>query len=468
VNSSVSIIVDALIVLILFVGLAQFRNPKGARKGNAMAAIAMMCGILVVFFHDGLAYPALVLPLLIIGAVVGWAVAAKVTMIHIPGMVAFQNGAGGAAALLVSFIELWRGGGGEGLMVISKVSGLLGVIVGAGTFSGSMVASAKLMGMMNPKPSVLKFHDSIMAFLTIAIVILSFFVGSSNPVAVIAVPAALAVLGCALGIIFSIRIGGADMPVLISFLNTTSGVAAAFCGIIVSNRLLISAGAIVAASGSILTYMMCKAMNRSMLKVFWGGSLSDGMAAATEPVLNEISGAASGDPLERAVEALGSAKSVVIVPGYGMAIGQAQFRVNELAQLLEKAGKEVRFAIHPVAGRMPGHMNVLLAEADVPYDKLFEMDAINPSFPETDVAMVVGACDVVNPSAIDKPGTPITGMPILKVYEAKSVIVCNLDEKPGYSGVPNSLYEQPHAILLFGNALETVGSIIDGMSANPA
>ncbi len=238
-NSLVSIIVDALIVMILFVGLSQFRNPKGARRGNTMAAIAMMCGVLVVFFHDGLAYPALVLPLLIAGAVAGWIVAAKVTMIHIPGMVAFQNGAGGAAALLVSFIELWRGGA-EGLATISKVSGLLGVIIGAGTFSGSMIASAKLMGIMNPKPAILKFHDFNHGLSYNCDSCSFIFYRKFNPAAAITIPAVLAVSGCALGIIFSIRIGGADMPVLISFLNTTSGVAAAFCGIIVGNRLLFS------------------------------------------------------------------------------------------------------------------------------------------------------------------------------------------------------------------------------------
>lgn len=466
-NSAIPILIDAVIVLMLFVGLAQFRAPRGARRGNTMAAFAILCGVIVVFFRDGVGYAPIVGSVLAVGAVVGWLVAAKVTMIHIPGMVAFQNGAGGAAALLVSFIELWRGGA-DGLTDIARIAGLLGIIIGAGTFSGSMIASAKLMGKMNSKPTILRLHGVFMAALVVLIIALSFFVGSDDPVAAVAVPAALALVSAVLGIVFSIRIGGADMPVLISFLNTTSGVAAAFCGIIVSNRLLISAGAIVAASGSILTYMMCKAMNRSMLKVFWGGSLSDGNVDLMEATVLDVPRTPQGDPFLRAVDALKSAKSVVIVPGYGMAIGQAQFKVNELALALEKAGKSVRFAIHPVAGRMPGHMNVLLAEADVPYESLFEMDAINPEFPDTDVAMVVGACDVVNPAAIDKPGTPITGMPILKVYEAKNVIVCNLDEKPGYSGVPNSLYDQANAILLFGNALETVARIIDGMSPDPA
>ena len=258
----------------------------------------------------------------------------------------------------------------------------------------------------------------------------------------------------------AIRIGGADMPVLISFLNATAGVAAAFCGVIVGNRLLIACGATVAASGSILTHVMCKAMNRSVFNVFWNAAASRSGAAAVAPSSKvAVAARSSSSPMERAIEACRAAKRVVIVPGYGMAVGQAQFKVTELSQLLEKMGKEVFFAIHPVAGRMPGHMNVLLAEADVPYDRLFEMDEINPSFPETDVAIVVGACDVVNPAAMDEPDTPIAGMPILKVYEAKSVIVCNLDERPGYSGVPNSLYDRPNTVLLFGDAKDTLGRL---------
>jgi H+-translocating NAD(P) transhydrogenase subunit beta len=293
------------------------------------------------------------------------------------------------------------------------------------------------------------------------------------------------------GVLFAIRVGGADMPVLISFLNALSGLAAAFVGVAVGNRMLIAAGAMVGSSGTILTMVMARAMNRSIGNILAGGQFGNAApvaapAASAEPAATEESAvdiapaahaqptadapaaepAAAAAPIDRAARALADASSVIIVPGYGMAVAQAQSQVAALAEKLEAGGAQVRFAVHPVAGRMPGHMHVLLAEAEVEYEKLFEMDDIRDDFPSTDVAIVVGACDVVNPAAISVEGTPISGMPILPVHEAGTVIVCNLDETPGYSGVPNPLYEDPSVILLFGDAKETVGELLGVLGAS--
>jgi NAD(P) transhydrogenase subunit beta len=275
-------------------------------------------------------------------------------------------------------------------------------------------------------------------------------------------------------VVFSIRIGGADMPVLISFLNATAGVAAAFCGIIIQNRLLIACGATVAASGSILTHVMCKAMNRNLWKVFVGirpkidAAATEVAKTCTDVVKASPPSVAVQEPDKRdlvalAIEVAKHANRVIIIPGYGMALAQAQLELVQLAKKLEEMKKEVKYAIHPVAGRMPGHMNVLLAEVEVEYDKLCEMEQINPEFAGTDLVLVVGACDVVNPAAINVEGTPISGMPILKAHEAKHIVVCNLDQRPGYSGVENPLYADPKTILLLGDAKITLGKLLQGL-----
>jgi NAD(P) transhydrogenase subunit beta len=269
-----------------------------------------------------------------------------------------------------------------------------------------------------------------------------------------------------LGILFSIRIGGADMPVLISFLNATAGVSASFCGIILHNSLLIAFGATVAASGSVLTYVMCRSMNRDLMNIFIGYKVKDlHINAKTESTESEeiiIENVETvKDTEKRIVKVLKSAKNIIIIPGYGMALAHAQFEVKKLSDMLEKMDKDVKFAIHPVAGRMPGHMNVLLAEADVPYDNLFEMDAVNDKFSEVDATIIVGACDVVNPAAVQTEGTPISGMPIINAHESKNVIIFNLDSRPGYSGVENPLYKNEKCIKLFGDAKNSLNRIID-------
>ena len=466
--------IDLLIVVVLIIGIRQFRAPRGARRGNLTAAFALGCAFLLVLFRNGIIDIVTVVISLFAGSVLGYAVAGKVNMIQIPAMVAFQNGAGGVAAFIVSLLELTRGG--VQMPLINQVSGVFGLCIGSLTFSGSMVASAKLANKMRQTPQILNKHSflvlvNVLAFVIVGLAALFAPVGIRAPLFILQI-----LLGLFFGILFSIRIGGADMPVLISLLNATTGLAAALCGMVISNQLLIAAGATVAASGSILTYVMCKAMNRNL-----GSILIPGARAVSDPEEQsaETQGAFpylksgnpsepekkteknSADDLAGAAEVLKRARKVIIVPGYGMAVSRAQFKVVELADLLEERGVETMFAIHPVAGRMPGHMNVMLAEAEVDYDKLLEMDDANERFPETDAVLIFGACDVVNPAAIQTEGTPISGMPILTAHEAGNVIVCNYDANPGYSGEANPLYEDKKSITLFGDALETAGKLID-------
>jgi proton-translocating NAD(P)+ transhydrogenase subunit beta len=470
-GSWLNLLFDLLVILLLIVGIRLFRGPKGARAGNMINALALLAAFLLVLYRYKILSPGVVVTALLAGSAIGVLIAMRVNMIQIPAMVAFQHGAGGVAAFLVSLVELSRST--AHLTAFGKIAGVLGLIIGAATFSGSMIASAKLANKINQRPTVLPQHSALLSAVALLTLVLG-GVAAWQPVPsgwLLLVLLALAIL---MGVLFSIRIGGADMPVLISFLNATAGAAAAFCGAVIQERLLIACGATVAASGSILTHVMCKAMNRSLLNIFVG-TKSAPASPVSRPTAPQATAMASRpdaateakpaqSPQAAAVEKLRAAHKVVIIPGYGMALAQAQFKVIELARRLEQRGVEVKFAVHPVAGRMPGHMNVLLAEADVDYDKLVEMDVINPEFKSTDVALIVGSCDVVNPAAIQQEGTPISGMPILMAQEAKSAIVCNLDERPGYSGVENPLYQLPTTILLFGDAKITLSSLLEGLA----
>ncbi len=466
----VGIGVDAVTILLLLVAFGLFRTPRGARLGNLLATVALGFAAIIVVTRHGLGAPGFVVAALVVGSAVGWGVAARVSMVQIPAMVAFQHGVGGVAAFLVSFAELARDG--ESGWSVAKASGLLGVLVGAATFSASLIAAGKLMGRLRQAPRVLPGHSLLVLGVFLAAVGMLWVVGAGGVGTLAWGGTGLLLAGVALGVIIAMRVGGADMPVLISFLNATAGVAAALCGVVIGSRLLVACGATVAASGSILTYVMCSAMNRSFLNVVVGvhvkhpnegvpteskspGTVDgEGGKACTAPEMED-----TRTPLERAVAVVTEAKSVIFVPGFGMALAQAQFEVMELARLLEAAGAEVKFAVHPVAGRMPGHMNVLLAEADVNYEKLIEMDEANAILPDADLSLVVGACDVVNPAARDLPDTPISGMPILDVSAAKNVVVCNLNDKPGYSGVDNTLYGRANVVCLFGDAKERVAEL---------
>ncbi len=470
-NNTFTLLIDFAVIAILIVGIWQFRAPRGARFGNWTAAFALLCAFTLVLYRNGIIDTGTVVISLLVGSIAGYAIARTVSMIQIPAMVAFQHGAGGIAAFLVSLVELMRGA--QGLGLINEVSGILGLTIGSLTFSGSMLAAAKLANKMRQTPQVLPAHN----FLVLANLVLLLAIG----LAALNVPGnarvylyvAQIVFAALFGILFSIRIGGADMPVLISFLNATAGLAAAFCGMVIENQLLIAFGATVAASGSILTHVMCKAMNRSILRVFVphtkkragaGDEMPETRLREPAPATATGSVQAGTDHhFSRAAAIVADARKVIIVPGYGMAIAQAQLSVVALAKKMEAMGKDVKYAIHPVAGRMPGHMNVLLAEAGVDYDMLVEMDAINPEFRSTDLVMVIGACDVVNPAAIDVEGTPISGMPILLTHEARNVVCCNFDDKPGYSGVLNPLYEKGNTVLLPGDAKKTVQQLLDAL-----
>jgi H+-translocating NAD(P) transhydrogenase subunit beta len=482
-----NLVPDFCVIGILILGIWLFRRPFLAKYGNLAAAAALGLAAALVIARNGIMHPYVVVICLLAGGIPGIWVARKITMIHIPAMVAFQHGAGGIAAFFLSLAELLRGAHHLGAM--NEISGLLGLAIGALTFSGSMVAAGKLSGKLKQTPVILPYHTRVvMANLgAMALLILAAFLAPAGAAQVLY----LLIIGLSIlfGILFSMRIGGADMPVLISFLNATAGVAAAFCGMIIENQLLIACGATVAASGSILTHVMCRAMNRSLFHVFVPekapektekapGTPKSGPSADPEALVPSSAQApeaqtrAQGaepapDPYQRAVQLARDAQKIILIPGYGMAVAQAQFEVIELTGLLTAMGKEVTFAIHPVAGRMPGHMNVLLAEAGVEYDMLAEMDQINPAFADTDLCLVIGACDVVNPAAMETDGSPISGMPILKAHEAKTVVVCNLDDQPGYSGVANTLYQNPKTLMLPGNAKETLRQMIDVLAKEP-
>ncbi len=457
-TQNLTLLIDLAAIVLLIAGISMFRSPRGARMGNLVAALALAVAVVLVLGRHNVTGLSLVLLVVAVGTILGWIVAVRVTMIQIPAMIAFQHGAGGVAAFLIAFVELTRSVG--SLTPVTRFSGILGLAIGAATFSASMIASGKLASRLRPALVSLRFHNGwlwLCAALIVAAAI-ALFTGDASASPYFA--GGIIIVAIAAGILFSIRVGGADMPVLISFLNATAGLAAAFCGVTLENRLLIAFGAVVAASGSVLTLVMCRAMNRDLLKVF-AGFTAPAAASGAEPAQPAPKPVAvqPEDPFQAAADALKEAESVIIVPGYGMALAKAQFKVVELAGLLERQGKMVKFAIHPVAGRMPGHMHVLLAEADLDYEQIFDMADINGDFASTDAVLVVGACDVVNPAAMTVEGCPISGMPILLAHEAKRVVVCNLDSRPGYSGVENPLYESEKAVLLWGDASESVSQL---------
>ncbi|NLF70453.1 MAG: NAD(P)(+) transhydrogenase (Re/Si-specific) subunit beta [Candidatus Anammoximicrobium sp.] len=465
-------IIDLAIILLLFFGIWRFRAPQTARSGNLAAALALVCAVGVVLAGNPIREPAAVVLVLLAGGCVGWLVALRVNMIQIPAMVAFQNGAGGGASFLIALVELTRQG--SELAWVGQFSGVLGIVIGAATFSGSMVASAKLASVLRQTPVILPRHGWILASVLAGIGILATLAVLADGPVVLCLALALVLLSLALGLVFALWIGGADMPVLISFLNATTGLAASFCGVVVQSRLLIACGATVGASGFLLTHAMCRAMNRNLFKLLaaadWqpaaqGSQTSQAPAAAESSAAAGPPDSSQPSPLERAVAAIGSAQRVILIPGYGMALAHAQFEVVQIAERMKALGKDVRFAIHPIAGRMPGHMHVLLAEAEVDPDILFDLPEINSEFRETDLALVVGACDVVNPAAIHVQGTPISGMPVLAAQEARQVVVCNLDESPGYSGVANPLYADPKTILVLGDAKLTCGRLLKALGS---
>ena len=468
-----NLFIDFTVIAILIAGIWQFRSPQTAKNGNLTAAFALFLALVLVLYRNGVMDVTTVVISLVVGSLAGYAIARMVTMIQVPAMVAFQHGCGGVAAFLVALVELSRTN--IDLSLVSEISGVLGLAIGSLTFSGSMIAAAKLANKMPQPPQILDKHNLYVVINLVAIVVvgaLSLMVPHGFAIVLFVIQI---LLGACFGILVAIRIGGADMPVLISSLNATAGLAASLIGMIIENQLLIAFGATVAASGSILTYVMCKAMNRKLGKVIFP-DYKPKKAGPQTPAINTaapvrplpVGAPAVENDQAAAARVLKDAKRIIIVPGYGMALAKAQTEVATLANQLMAMGKDVKYAIHPVAGRMPGHMNVLLAEAGVDYDMLVEMEVINPEFHATDLVLVVGSCDVVNPAAIKVEGTPISGMPILKAHEAKKVICCNFDRKPGYSGVENSLYDQDNCIMLEGDAKKTVQILLNSLTSEPA
>ena len=450
-------LISLTLSVLILLGIRLMSSPKTAVNGNRLAAISMFAAVVFVLYRNEIVQ----LPLLWIaigtGGMLGYLMAVRITMIKMPQTVALLNGCGGGASALVALIEIMERF--AQMDILMRASSQLALLVGGATLSGSLIAAAKLDLRITQKPVVIRHYSLVSMALLIAVAVLASISAAYLLPDAIFIMSLLAVsLSLLLGIIFAIRVGGADMPITISLLNACSGLAAAITGFTLSEPLLVAIGAIVGASGLILTKIMCSAMNRSLGSVLRGGSgkrvYENNVAPATEQAAN-IDGTQGKSP----AELLRNARSVIIVPGYGMAVAQAQMDVKKVMDLLEQRGTDVKFAIHPVAGRMPGHMNVLLAEADVPYEKLLEMNEINSIFKDTDVVLVVGASDVVNPAANTAEGTPIYGMPVLHVAEASRVLICNLDTKPGYSGVENTLYSMPHVSIILGSAAVTLDQL---------
>ena len=443
--------IDLLAVLLLALGLKGLSKVRSARSANGLAALAMGLAVLGLLIQQPLSAVAWLWIVIgsAVGGLAGLVMARRVPMTAMPETVALFNGCGGMASLLVALGVALFGAGEAGL--VEGISIVISVFVGAITFTGSLVAMGKLQGWIDtPGWTQSQVRHGVNIALAVAALVGAFSLPADPAGAGLWL---LLLAASLLGIGVTLPIGGADMPVVISLLNSYSGVAAAAAGFVVGSPLLIVAGAMVGAAGLILTQVMCTAMNRSLVNVLFGGALGGGGGGAVGGGGDEAgyTRITSCSPEECAL-ALENAERVVFVPGYGLAVAQAQHALRELAKLLEANGTEVTYAIHPVAGRMPGHMNVLLAEADVPYEQLVEMDAINPEFPRTDVVIVLGANDVVNPDAKTDSSSPLYGMPVLEVDQARQVFVVKRSLGAGYAGIKNALFELPQTAMVFGDA----------------
>ena len=459
-NDIMYYVLSALLSALVLLGLAMQSRVKLAVRGNLICVGVMGFAILLTLWKaDAFAKPFLWVAMAV-GAVIGLIWARRVKMIEMPQTVAMLNGIGGLASALVGVTELAK----PEVTVFAAVTATLALVIGAITFTGSLIAALKLARKIDSRPKKIKGQSAISVVVLLACVAGVVFAGLGFRPAALVICAVAALV---FGLLFALRVGGADMPVAISLLNSFSGVAGAIAGMAIYNVLLVAVGGIVGSSGLLLTQIMCRAMNRNLADILLGKTVKlPGAEEKHEPAAEpEPKPAPEAEvPAEEAPFALKDAKDVIIVPGYGMALSQAQQKVKELADKLMANGAQVRFAIHPVAGRMPGHMNVLLAEADVDYEYLYELDAINDDFKNADAVVVVGASDVMNPAAREAEGTPIYGMPILNVDEAPHVFVCNFDLKPGYAGVENPLYKRAHGVrLLLGDAKESLQTLIDEM-----
>jgi NAD(P) transhydrogenase subunit beta len=444
-----------LVAAVCFVlALKGLSSPATARRGNLIGAGGALLAVVVAFLSEDLRHEVPILAAIAVGSAIGVPAARRVAMTQMPQLVALFNGVGGAAAALVAGLELTGHGGGAG----AAAAGAFTVLVGCVSFSGSCVTFAKLQELMTTRPVTVRggqvlFAGALLAGVALAAVAVAQGRDGAPSAVVLAL---LAVVSLGAGVLFVLPVGGADVPIVISLLNAFTGLTVAATGYVLENTLLLVAGTLVGASGTILTRLMAAAMGRSIASILFGAFRASpavaGPGGADRPVR-------SGSPEDVAI-LLGYARKVVIVPGYGLAVAQAQHTIRELAELLEGRGVEVIYGIHPVAGRMPGHMNVLLAEANVPYEALLEMDDVNPQLPTTDVALVVGANDVVNPAARTTPGAPIYGMPILEVGQAQQVVFLKRSMRPGFAGIDNDLLHDPRTTLLFGDAKESLAKVV--------
>lgn len=448
-----------LVASILFIfGIKNLSSPKTARRGNFFSALGMFLAIVITLFDQHVLTFEWIIIGFIIGATIGLLMALKTPMTGMPQMVGLLNGFGGGASLLVALSEYYK-------MVNfaqwsydtqTSITIVLSVLIGAVTLTGSLIAFGKLQGIVTGKVVKYSGQHPINVLLLIAVIVAGvFFAIDPSQQYIILSIAGVALI---LGVLLVLPIGGADMPVAISLLNSYSGIAASATGFVLQNNQLIIAGALVGASGIILTLIMCRGMNRSLMNVVMGGWESAGAGGPAQSSDSPKGQVKSVDSEELAM-IFDAASSVVIVPGYGMAVAQAQHAVRDLVNLLEAKGKQVRFAIHPVAGRMPGHMNVLLAEAQISYDKMLAMEEINDDFPNTDIALIIGANDVVNPAARHDKNSPIFGMPILNVDYAKTVVINKRSLNVGYAGIDNELFFYPNALMYFGDAKDAVAKL---------
>ncbi len=444
--------------LAFVVGLRRLSSPDTARRGNIIAAVGMSIAILatLVYPFSGAANNYLWIAVaMMLGGAIGWVASKRVQMTAMPQMVSIFNGLGGACAVVLSFIEflnLQKNGTAAGLGELSVL--VFTLLIGAVAFTGSMLAYLKLDGKVWDSQVTLPKHNIINNILLLVVLAMGAYMIFTGTYTTLFI-GIFAILALVYGFSFVAPIGGADMPVVISLLNSFTGLSAATAGLIYDNKIMLVGGILVGASGTILTVLMCQAMNRSLLNVLIGGF---GGAAAGAKAEDGEQVAKVATVSDAAIQMFYS-QSVMIVPGYGLAVAQAQKVCKEVDELLEANGVEVTYAIHPVAGRMPGHMNVLLAEADVPYPKLKDLDEANAALPSTDVVVIVGANDVVNPAALDDPGSPIYGMPVLNVWEAKSVIVLKRSMRPGYAGIQNPLFFHAKTRMLFGDAKESLQNL---------
>ena len=454
-----------LVSSILFiVGIKRLSSPRSARQGNTMAAVGMLLALVVTLLDRSILSYGTIAAGIALGGVIGTIAARRVAMTAMPQMVALFNGSGGGAAAIVSSLEyLAFARAGSPVPPVAGVTILLGAWIGALSFTGSIVAFGKLQGLVTERAVTYPLQKPINLLLFLGILAVSIWLvmqGAPNP----AVYAWFAAASLLFGILFVIPIGGGDMPVVISLLNSFTGLATAATGFSLHNYVLIISGTLVGASGTLLTYLMCKAMNRPITNVLFGAFGAAPKAGGPSAAAAGLAGKAVRDvSVEDAATMLAYARKVIIIPGYGLAVAQAQHGVRELADLLKSRGVDVKYAIHPVAGRMPGHMNVLLAEANVPYTELYDLDQINPEFDSADVALVIGANDVVNPAARSDTSSPIYGMPILDADKAKHVIIMKRSMKPGFAGIENELFYDPNAMMLFGDAKDSVMKLVQAV-----